>query len=117
MMVRVLVMAIAMKKAFDRVILAILNAQTVKKYRNVQAVGRQEEGGRQAVGSRTAVQSFPTRAKLEERNPSLIASGNFLTEDVPSRKIIRAVTARMIFRLRTPSVEKIIRAVTARIIF
>ena len=40
MMVRVLVMAIAMGKAFDRVILAILNAQTVKKYRGPQAAGR-----------------------------------------------------------------------------
>ena len=51
MMVRVLVMAIAMRKAFDRVDFSYSKCANCKKYRNVQAVGRRPAGGRKPHGS------------------------------------------------------------------
>ena len=51
--------------------------KTVKKYRDVQAKYRAVQAtGRRTVAARQLKRLQPAQ-KLEERNPSLIASGNF----------------------------------------
>ena len=51
MMVRVLVMAIAMTRAFARVDFSYSKCANYKKYRGMQAAGRQPAGDREPHGS------------------------------------------------------------------